>query len=373
MCATILNIDSRSRFHPATLSNLDRDFTYSTGGTIPDEAVLNDPHTSLYCLDDTQQRVIFAELPPQVELSTAPFYYQVQYDKALRLFAMPYATLIAWARENGHADPSLIFLYSIGRCGSTLTSKVLNRVEGVTSFSEPDVFTQIAVMRAADGSRDTVLKPLLHACTQAVCKASAHQPRVYSIKFRSECLALVDLLAQVFPQASNLFLYRGGIRWASSFLRLFEQASQPDIPEEVLNRMMRELFPHPPLFEVEPQPTMIEGMALVWARYLEHMQSLFVQGIPMFMLRYEDLMENREVAIQALFEYCGLSTASLQQAWEAFEHDSQAGTALARSEAGEGNTRRLSEQEEQLFSAALRRDASIPSADYRIPGTFTLA
>jgi hypothetical protein len=55
--------------------------------------------------------------------------------------AVPYPELNTLVRAAPEPE-RLILIVNIGRCGSTLRSKALNLVEGVTSYSEPDVYTQ---------------------------------------------------------------------------------------------------------------------------------------------------------------------------------------------------------------------------------------
>ena len=65
----------------------------------------------------------------------APFYFVTQYETAQRLIAVPYDTLHQLAAEC-QIDPSkIILVYSTGRCGSTLISRVFDQVPEVASFS----------------------------------------------------------------------------------------------------------------------------------------------------------------------------------------------------------------------------------------------
>src|SRR5271163_1365314 len=52
--------------------------------------VAENRHVTPYCLDHQNRRMIFAETPPEIELSAEPFYYQAQYEAATRLIAIPY-------------------------------------------------------------------------------------------------------------------------------------------------------------------------------------------------------------------------------------------------------------------------------------------
>src|SRR3712207_1953955 len=68
------------------------DFSVSDGDSVNSDIVRDSSNISLYCLDDAARRAIFVELPPDVDLATASFVYQTQYEQALRLIAVPYDT-----------------------------------------------------------------------------------------------------------------------------------------------------------------------------------------------------------------------------------------------------------------------------------------
>src|SRR5215207_5193262 len=66
------------------------DFSVTSAETVNADIVRTHPNISLYCLDDAAKKAIFVELPPEVDLATAPFVYQTQYEQAQRLIAVPY-------------------------------------------------------------------------------------------------------------------------------------------------------------------------------------------------------------------------------------------------------------------------------------------
>src|SRR6185503_4627513 len=135
------------------------------GESVPPEVVLTDPDISLYCLDDENRQALFVQTPAGVDLLRAPFYYLAQYQHAQRLIAVPYDTLHRLADEL--AEPgNLVLIYSVGRCGSTLISQALKAVDGLLSYSEPDVYTQIAMLRHRNRSRDEEYLRLIGSCTR---------------------------------------------------------------------------------------------------------------------------------------------------------------------------------------------------------------
>ena len=151
-----LTIEAKHRQMPGYLASL-ADFSLSTGTAVNADIVLKEPTLSLYCLDDAHQRAIFVELPPDVDLATAPFVYQMQYEQAQRLIAVPYETFRQLARALPEVQ-HLIVIYISGRSGSTLVSHVFNALDSVRSLAEPDVATQFVHLRSTDGQRHPVVK-----------------------------------------------------------------------------------------------------------------------------------------------------------------------------------------------------------------------
>jgi len=87
MNAQILHIHERKQ--ASILVSSPEDFTVIEGESISPQIVLDNPDVSLYCLDDANQRALFCELPPGIDLSQPPFYYQEQFEQAQRLIAVP--------------------------------------------------------------------------------------------------------------------------------------------------------------------------------------------------------------------------------------------------------------------------------------------
>jgi hypothetical protein len=167
MTVQYLTIEAKHRQMPGLLASL-ADFSCTPSNAIDPELVRTNPNISLYCLDDATQRAIFVELPPTVDLATAPFVYLTQYEAAQRLIAVPYETF----RQIAHALPEvqhLILTYITGRSGSTLLSHVFNALDAVRSFAEPDVATQFVHLRRADGQRDAELRDLLDCTVRFLC------------------------------------------------------------------------------------------------------------------------------------------------------------------------------------------------------------
>jgi hypothetical protein len=378
MLAQSLHIEARQRPMIPSLASLN-DFTVREGEWVNAGIVLGSPNISLYCFDDATQRAIFVELPPDVDLASAPFVYQMQYDQALRLIAMPYDTFCELAHTLPEV-PQLILIFSIARSGTTLMSHVLNQLDSVVSFSEPDAASQFVKMRSADGSRDAELIELLDCTMRMLFKSGGSKtPTNYAVKFRAETIEALDLYHAAFPQAKKLFLYRDAIGVIASFYRLFKQAELPDtMPVDDYIALFGQMM-HPDFWQklsyLVPGITeisMIQQFTLPWILSIEYYLEQYARGIPMLAVRYADLNGRREQTLAAIFEYCSLPVDQVSQALGAFERDSQAGTMLAREKPTEGNAFRLTDEQIGEIQTILARHPIVNVPDFMLPGTLRL-
>ncbi|HLI82547.1 MAG TPA: hypothetical protein VKV17_01450 [Bryobacteraceae bacterium] len=195
------------------------DFRCGPAQTVDARRILEDRQITLYCLDDLNRRAVFLETPPDIELTRQAFYNQAQYYHAQRVFSVPYEALHELAREKGNAFTNLILIFSVGRCGSTLLSRALDRLEAVTCLDEPDVYMDLTVLRPRNGSRDGEITSLIESCTRLLYRPPRRQVNTLALKFRSFSIELADLFYKAFPTARILFLYRNAETWARSNAR----------------------------------------------------------------------------------------------------------------------------------------------------------
>jgi hypothetical protein len=345
MTTRYLNIDEKHRQDGALLASI-KDFTVSDGEMVDTGSVLNKPNVSLYCFDDENNRAIFAELPPEINLATVPFVYQAQYDTAQRLIAVPYNNF----REFAYTLPPvkhLIMIYSSARSGTTLMSHVFNELDSVLSLSE-----------------------------RVLCKPDARKtPTTYVLKGRMEMLLVMDLFAAAIPHAKNLYLYRDAIGVIRSFYRILKNFPIPEtFPVAQAIAQFNILYPYdltPNTVYLDPGTEMvslIHYLTLLWITgvewYMEHARTVLILAV-----RYADLNESREKTLEAIFAYCGLPVEQVAKTLGAYERDSQAGTLLARENPKEGNQLQLTEAEVATVSRILARHPIIQKSDFVAPNT----
>src|SRR5262249_38485995 len=153
--AQYLNIQHKQRQTAGYVAGLSN-FTVTEGETVTPDSLLNKGTLSLYCLDDATQRAIFAELPPDIDLSKAPFVFQTQYDHVQRFIAVTYDEFRTLADKLPPVDQP-IFIYTTGRSGSTLLSHAFNEIDTALSLSEIDTITQLVYLRSTTRERDAEL------------------------------------------------------------------------------------------------------------------------------------------------------------------------------------------------------------------------
>ncbi|HEY0605799.1 MAG TPA: hypothetical protein VGD58_22940, partial [Herpetosiphonaceae bacterium] len=188
------------------------DFRYREGSAVDARVVIEQPNISLYCLDHDHRRAIFVETPPAHDPLHAPFYFQAQYETAWRLIAVPYSTLHELASQSQIDPARIILIYSTGRCGSTLVSRVFDAIADVASFSEPDVFSQLLILHSSGQADDPEIITLLHDCLNVMCAHTRLAGKQHwAFKFRSYVTSLGDLLHEAMPEARVVFLYRAAL------------------------------------------------------------------------------------------------------------------------------------------------------------------
>ncbi len=369
MGAHVLTIEQKVKLLPIFIAD-PGDFVLGSGESIDPQVVIENPNISLYCLDDANQQVLFVETAPGVDLTQAPFYFLAQYEHAQRVIVLPYETFHQLADARRFDSSKVILIHSVGRCGSTLVSAALNAVDGVTSLSEPDLYTQIHLLRYLDPSRDAEYSRLLKSGTALLCKGEA----TYALKFRSFCILIGDLIAQAVPNTKNLFLYRNAETWAqsmnSSFTPLQESMTlPPGFPE-----FLQSMAPLAGGFIARRgrEPSRPEGYALLWLSVVDAYLKLRDQGVPFLALRFEDIRAQPRRVLAALFAYCGLPQADVEAAYAVFARDSQEGSILSQANREQNATLPFGADEYAQVRSALADHPVANVPDFIMPDTLKL-
>lgn len=245
------------------------------------------------CVDWRGARVIYSRWDDERAMTDVPFLYQRQRRHARWLADVPFDRLDALDRTE-RMTPT--FIFSVGRCGSTLLSRLLTAV-GEPSLSEPDVLTNVAHFdddadrAAAEGVREQVIR----SCVSAFAHACGPAP---VIKLRARCNRAVDVFLNAMPRARYVFMCRNRADWVRSNAQAFGDSGE-SLAE--LLKVSVEAFGRMRAAGVDP--------ALVW---------------------YEDLLSDPLGALQRILPARHDLAAQRAAIGRALRTDSQEGSGLSR-------------------------------------------
>ncbi len=352
-------IMGRGRAHSTRIVGLD-DFRLEEVAPREDlcAAVAERPNITPYCLDHKNHRMVFAETPLEVDVSNAPLFYRSQYEAATRLIAIPYDLVHEIAMRLPAQLPELVFVYSVGRCGSTLMSNIWRCLNDTYSLSEPDVFTDINYRHGEGHLTDQEAIHLLGSAVRLFSRLSIPRKRLV-IKFRAQCIGLAELMHGQHPTASYVFMYRNALDCIDSRIRVFGE--QP-LPEHVF----RQTFSY-----AQSQPQALARLRrlaqplLIWLVCVHNYLRMRECGLPLVAFKYEELLRNPTDSLARLFAHCGAADASVEQACSAMTEDAHAGTLLARNTA---DLRTLSSEDFEFLRAFFAKHIRF-APDATLPGT----
>ncbi|WP_047244238.1 sulfotransferase [Chromobacterium subtsugae] len=246
------------------------------------------------CVDWRAERLRYSRWEDASPLSDAPFLYQRQRRQAAMLADIPFERLPELGQAEGMTPT---FIFSIGRCGSTLLSRMLAAV-GEQAVSEPDALTNIALVDNAEQGRQAAEagELIVRSCVEALRRACGPSP---VIKLRAVCNLAAAAFVRALPNARYVFMFRGREDWVRSYSRAFGDSAA----------------------ELE---------ALLW-QSAQAFQRLRAAGAEPELVWYEDLLADPAAALRRILPHRADLAAFEAPLAEALRADAQQGSILARS------------------------------------------
>ena len=239
-----------------------------------------------YCLDFLRARALYVGGVDADAVQAAAFYYLHLRRHASQLASVPIEQLAPAAAVD---DP--VFLFSPGRCGSTLMSRVLYEA-GIASVSEPDFYTQLAAWFWSRSANP--LAPPFHAAMRRMSgDLIAALGQVPVVKLRAECARAPHLFVAG-PERPAIMLFRRFDTWSRSTAQAFAAS-----PAKAVGKYMTAL------------------RCLAWLR----------NNSRCHLARYEDWLSDPVAASRSLGEFLGRPVSNIAVARAMGSH-SQAGTPL---------------------------------------------
>jgi hypothetical protein len=180
-----------------------------------------------------------------------PFLYLAQYDCATHVVSVPRKSLENYLPNLGTSGPcTSVLIFSIGRCGSTLLSKLLSKI-GYFCFSENDVYTGLFGIENCELRRRVVLET-----TWMLNEYSGVPSRDIAIKMRAGCNVSFADIHSALPEARYVFVTRKLKPWVESYFGKFDVSN--------------------------------ENLAEILKCFVESVGLMKKRGLPFSLLRYED-------------------------------------------------------------------------------------
>jgi hypothetical protein len=249
-----------------------------------------------YCLDFSRRRAIYVGGVQPRDAQQAPFYYLYLRRTASSVFSVPWESGPLHARETR----TPVFLFSPGRCGSTLLGHILFE-SGIGNVSEPDFYTQATSQffaSAFNPLRSSMRRTLLNMGHDLCAALSASGPVVAKLRAES-CRAPGLLIAPA--EKRTIFMKRGFESWARSTGRAFRNG-----------------------------PRKMVGKYLTALGCYENLR----QCSDCLLLHYEDLIADPSGTGRKLGQFLS-ATISSDAVTAAMKKDSQEGTPLAQGARGD--------------------------------------
>ena len=295
------------------------------------ERVLKD-NVELYYVDDKQ--AVFTEAEEGVQQwrnEYGAFLKVTQYQQAVRVIILPLHAASRLSDKVGDPKARLVFLSNTARCGGTLLGQVFERTGKCVVFSEPGAIHDISKYEQSKMPKEKLDK-LTRIIIRLFCKPVQSPDEVVAYVFKPIACTFETVLAiqRVYPNAKHLFCYRDinstansiqKVRYASPIIRLLWWAGSKSaflarlviIQGGVRKNTEIGKFTHP----------MHIGF-YVWGasfrRYLDMRQQL---EIDIASFCYDDLVINKKLAIEKVFEFTEMPMELVDAGLKALERNSQ--------------------------------------------------
>lgn len=250
---------------------------------------------SLYSYDKDFSQVLYVDGTNGEGLKQSPFIYQTQYQNAEHIYRVPISLL---SEPKPATQKDRIFVFSTGRCGSTLLNNLLKLVPDAACLSEPD-YPYLLVQQHFKGWSDVKdpVGEMKKVIPNLILGGEGKDTRLEIIKLRSQCILVADKIREAFPAAKFIFMYREPAGWFRSASRAFGSN--------------------------------LKGYIHHWQMYHRQYESLTEQGAEFALFDYDALLKDPVGTFNRLLIDCDIPfQASEDAVMTVMNQDSQAGTAL---------------------------------------------
>ena len=412
--AQILDILAQRIFDPISLPNGMPYFILSHQTFVHPEYVLKE-EVSLYSVSEDEAVFIEAPLGVHVwQLKYGSFHKLAQHSHACKIIKMPAHSFYQLASEVCIPNNKLIFADFIPRTGSTLLCNLAEATGKIKTYSEPHCLMEPFINFSSTTSFNKYGQPVsldrawlrryFKAVVAMLCKSDKGAKDKYDAYMFKSCglfsQNFMPMLMEFLPGAHFLFLYRDSLPTAQSMDKSFRATQMTKAYLFFLKPTSRWAWnkiwaltcerAHPITEDPKYDRSVVALVQnsdfseqllkfCIWSAcvrtYLQYREA----GRDISAVKYEDIKNNPEICLQALFKHCNLSLNLVSRAVSALQRDSQANSPLARKNVSNTSTNGLVDlncpppqlkQEIDLVNRYF--DTQDISESVRLPGTITI-
>ncbi len=304
----------------------------------PVQSVLKDDTVSLMGL--TKEEAFFAVTPKNSNILEGPFIYAEQHSHAVELITISQHNFVRLAKEIANKLPRILLLSSTARCGSTLVTKMLEELDGVKTFSEPDFLTDVSML--GDEMAETV-ESVVEAGLKIQCK-DARSSQLNIIKTRSVSVNLIPIISKACPDVAHAFMFRdpkGNIASIISMIRgYFNQKDFPEHLREMGPTMLRQLsipgneyenLIDELLRDLVRDFSQVRYANMFWAMHvLCYKACKSLSDADIFAFTYNGLIADPIKTVTNLLSHCSVEEANVEKCLKALAVDSQKKSTLSQ-------------------------------------------
>lgn len=295
---------------------------------------------SPFCIDIKHNQVVFVRVPSNVDLTTSPFYYHAQRQHAIKIYSLAFEQFYELAEGLDDEAENVGFLFSTGRCGSTLLGKLLELSPQVTAISEPDIYTQAVLSELPQDEAAKIIRYTTRVLSTIHRRRTPPASFVF-IKLRSQCVYRGDVFRRADDRYRNLFLYRNAIDVVNSFYSLLPGWVRTVLRHVPIDHwILSSALAQPGISKICPLLTderfsdlprsCFNICVLMWLSAMEGASRLQAGDAPFFqtILCYEDLARQRQDAVAPLFRKWRVAPPNAEALEDVFARNSQSGSRI---------------------------------------------
>ena len=265
----------------------------------PIEKLLEPNHVAVEYND---KKVVILKCPGDVyNTEKYPFFYHGAYLEATEKIVAPASDFLDFIDEQPWPEVSVIFLWSIGRCGSTLLANLFTSFEGFVTISEPDdIFTFFG--SKADMGDAMYEKALKNSLKYHLIQVKARYPNTRCVIIKPRSMSfwyIAKSPMEIYEKVTHIFMYRDVIPTFKSFYKSFGKLA-PKTDSMLakvfgLNKMIQGVIvPLEKTLEAIPEMQDIVGEASgVRTSSNEMLVQMSFGGLPYLILLYKTLAEKQ--------------------------------------------------------------------------------